>query len=113
MERRSNMPRKNSEKKRERVVQILKQHGPLTCRGIIEQWAKTPMRNKGENTNKTLSRAPTVNSLSNLLRNYRFVVIGQVAGSTSLFRDRSIRAAGGGRHSSLVNVYGLRQDEEE
>ena len=104
------MARKNSERKRERIAELIRQHGPLTARGIAEQWSKSFMRSKGENTNKFRRNAPTVNSLSNLLRNKRFVIVGQVAGGPSLYRDKSIRA---GLTSGLVNGYGLRQDEEE
>jgi len=102
--------RKNSEKKREEVADLIKKHGPLTARGIVEQWSKSFMRNRGEESNKFRRNAPTVNSLSNLLRNKRFVVVGQVAGGTSLFRDKDVRT---GLTSGLVNIYGLRQDEEE
>mgnify|MGYP003139785474 CR=1 FL=1 len=105
--------RKNSDKKRERVVSLINEHGPLTCRGIIEKWSRTHMRHQGKETNRYLSQAPTVQQLSNLLRNYRFVVVGKVSGGTSLFRDKSTRTSGVGNRSSLVNVYGLRQDEEE
>jgi hypothetical protein len=98
--------RKNTENKRQRIAELIRQHGPLTARGIANQWSKSFMGN----TNKFRRNVPTVNSLSNLLRNKRFVVVGQVAGGTSLFRDKNIRT---GSSSALVNVYGLRQDEEE
>lgn len=103
------MARKNSERKRERIAELIRQHGPLTARGIANKWSQSFMRHQGEDTNKHRRNVPTVNSLSNLLRNKMFVVVGQVAGGTSLFRDKNVRS---GLSSGLVNVYGLRQDEE-
>ena len=102
------MARKNSENKRDKIATLLKKHGPLTARGIAEKWSKTYMRSRGKSTNRFRRNTPTVNTLSNLLRNKRFVVVGQVAGGTSLNSIKTKDATSG-----LVNIYGLRQDEEE